>query len=100
MGAFKHECTAVYCGKIPNFRSTPLYMYILPYFAYASNVCFYEIVGEPKSRIVQKHTFFAPERYTAGILYTDSLKVLDMKPLYSNATRIAFRGKMHFLYAT
>ena len=30
-------------------------------------------VGEPKSRIVQKHTFFAPERYTAGILYTDSL---------------------------
>ena len=32
-----------------------------------------EIVGEPKSRIVQKHTFFAPERYTAGILYTDSL---------------------------
>ena len=33
----------------------------------------YLIVGEPKSRIVQKHTFFAPERYTAGILYTDSL---------------------------
>ena len=31
------------------------------------------IVGEPKSRIVQKHTFFAPERYTAVILYTDSL---------------------------
>ena len=31
------------------------------------------IVGEPKSRIVQKHTFFAPERYTAGILYTYSL---------------------------
>ena len=31
------------------------------------------LVGEPKSRIVQKHTFFAPERYTAGILYTDSL---------------------------
>ena len=31
------------------------------------------IVGEPKSRIVQKHTFFAPERYTAGFLYTDSL---------------------------
>ena len=27
----------------------------------------------PKSRIVQKHTYFAPERYTAGILYTDSL---------------------------
>ena len=34
----------------------------------------YLIVGEPKSRIVQKHTFVAPERYTAGILYTDSLK--------------------------
>ena len=33
----------------------------------------YVIVGEPKSRIVQKHTYFAPERYTAGILYTDSL---------------------------
>ena len=32
------------------------------------------IVGEPKSHIVQKHTFFAPERYTAGILYSDSLK--------------------------
>ena len=31
------------------------------------------IVGEPKSQFVQKHTFFAPERYTAGILYTDSL---------------------------
>ena len=31
------------------------------------------VVGEPKSRIVQKHTFFAPERYTAGNLYTDSL---------------------------
>ena len=26
------------------------------------------VVGEPKSRIVQKHTFFAPERYTAEIL--------------------------------
>ena len=31
------------------------------------------IVGEPKSRIVQKHIFFAPERYTAGNLYTDRL---------------------------
>ena len=31
------------------------------------------LVGEPKSRIVQKHTFFAPKRYTAAILYTDSL---------------------------
>ena len=31
------------------------------------------IVGEPKSRSVQKHTFFAPERYTAGILHSDSL---------------------------
>ena len=31
------------------------------------------IVGEPKSRIVQKYTFFAPERYMAGILYTDGL---------------------------
>ena len=30
------------------------------------------VVGEPKSRIVQKHTFFAPERYTAEIFYTDS----------------------------
>ena len=36
-------------------------------------VWFILIVGEPKSRIVQKHTFFAPERYTAGILYNDSL---------------------------
>ena len=36
-------------------------------------VGFCPIVGEPKSRILQKHTFFAPERYTAGILYTDSL---------------------------
>ena len=26
-----------------------------------------------KSHIVQKHIFFAPERYTAGILHTDSL---------------------------
>ena len=31
------------------------------------------VVGEPKSRIRQKHTFFAPERYTTRILYTDSL---------------------------
>ena len=31
------------------------------------------IVGEPKSRIVQKHKYVAPERYTAGILYTDGL---------------------------
>ena len=31
------------------------------------------IVEELKSRIVQKHIFFfTPERYTAGILYTDS----------------------------
>ena len=37
------------------------------------NCDFLHIVGEPKSRIVQKHTFFAPERYTAGILYNDSL---------------------------
>ena len=31
------------------------------------------LVGEPKSPIVQKPKFFAPERYTAGILYTDCL---------------------------
>ena len=44
------------------------------YKAHMNNECFFLlIVGEPKSRIVQKHTFFAPERYTAGILYTDSL---------------------------
>ena len=35
--------------------------------------CIWILVGEPKSRIVQKHTFFAPKRYTAGILYTDCL---------------------------
>ena len=35
--------------------------------------CLGLIVGEPKSPILQKHTFFAPKRYTAGILYTDSL---------------------------
>ena len=39
------------------------------YICYISN----KIVGESKSPIVQKHTFFAPERYTAEILYTDSL---------------------------
>ena len=33
----------------------------------------HNIVGEPKSRIVQRYTFFAPERYMAGILYTDGL---------------------------
>ena len=32
----------------------------------------YMLVGEPKSCIVQKHKIFAPERYTAGFLYTDS----------------------------
>ena len=42
----------------------------LPYFQCQIHVY---IVGEPKSRIVQKHTFFAPERYTAGILCTDRL---------------------------
>ena len=31
------------------------------------------IVGEPKSRTVQKHTFFAPDRCIARYLYTDSL---------------------------
>ena len=31
------------------------------------------LVGELKLRIVQKHTFFAPESYTAEILCTDSL---------------------------
>ena len=31
------------------------------------------VVREPKSHIVQKHIFFAPERYTAQTLYTDSL---------------------------
>ena len=31
------------------------------------------IIGEPKWLIVQKHIFFALERYTAGILNTDSL---------------------------
>ena len=25
------------------------------------------------TKVAQKHTFFAPERYTAGILYTDNL---------------------------
>ena len=31
------------------------------------------LAGEPKSRIVQKRTIFAPKRYTAGILYTECL---------------------------
>ena len=30
------------------------------------------IVWEPKSHIVQKFRFFAPERYTSGFLHTDS----------------------------
>ena len=49
--------------------------YIFCTFATIETVDYFctHIVGEPKSRIVQKHTFFAPERYTAGILYTDSL---------------------------
>ena len=36
------------------------------------HIC-YIVVEEPKSRIMQKRTYFAPERYTAGILHTDSL---------------------------
>ena len=40
---------------------------------FMSMITFMLIVGEPRSHIVQKRTFFAPKRYTAGILYTDSL---------------------------
>ena len=43
------------------------------YISFTQSPTLFILVGEPKSRIVQKHTFFAPERYTAGILYTDSL---------------------------
>ena len=47
---------------------------------FRSNVAFLLLIdGEPKLGIVQKHTFFAPERYTAGILYTDSLKSTQYK---------------------
>ena len=45
---------------------------MLLYFSYFYSK--HTVVGEPKSRIEQKHIFFAPERYTAGFLYTDSLK--------------------------
>ena len=31
------------------------------------------IVGEPKLRIMQKHTKIAPERYTAKFLYMECL---------------------------
>ena len=55
-----------------NVHSTILLHYWLDDYLSLNHI--WAIVGEPKSRIVQKHTFFAPERYTAGILYTDSLK--------------------------
>ena len=47
-----------------------------------------KLVGEPKSRIVQKHRFFAPESLRMNFVYIGS----DIKPLYSDATRIVFRG--------
>ena len=52
------------------FSSNAIKMYLLPEIYLMIT---YILVGEPKSRILHKHTFFAPERYTAGILYTDSL---------------------------
>ena len=55
------------------------------------------IVGEPKSRISKKNLNLAPERYTAEFFFIrNALIFVDMKPLYSNATRIAFRGKHAF----
>ena len=48
---------------------------------------------------MQKDNIFAPKRYTVGFLHTDSLIVLDMKPLYSNATRIAFCEKSNLFAA-
>ena len=51
------------------------------------------LVGEPKSIIVQKRKIFAPKRNCCILIVKI---VLDMKPLYSNAARIAFRGKNAF----
>ena len=45
----------------------------------------------------KKNKVFAREMYTAGFLYTYSQIVLEKKPLYSNAARTAFCGKMHFV---
>ena len=33
------------------------------------------VVGEPKSRIMQKHKIFAPEKYTAEFLYMDCFNI-------------------------
>ena len=54
------------------------------------------IVGEPKSPIVQKHIFLHSKVVRLEFRILVVLIVLDMKPLYSNATRIAFRGKCIF----
>ena len=58
------------------------------------------VVREPKSPIVQKHTFLHPKGIQLEFCILIVYIKLDMKPLYSNATRIAFCGKMHFLYTT
>ena len=54
------------------------------------------IVGEPKSIIVQKRKMFAPKRLRLDFCILIVKIVLDMKPLYSNASRIAFRSKSAF----
>ena len=59
----------IHLEMVKMLKQLPLKFHKLIDAAYMQHI----IVGEPKSRIVQKHTFFAPKRYTAGILYTDSL---------------------------
>ena len=54
------------------------------------------IVGEPKSHIVQKHTFLHPKGIRLKFCILIVKIAPNVKPLYSNATGIAFRGKMHF----
>ena len=63
-------------SKVTDYAALTVCLYVFTVVMNATNsiIDFHTcIVGEPKSRIVQKHTFFASERYTAGILYTDSL---------------------------
>ena len=80
MQKVRFSISVLYYGDLSSFRVLSLFSALycsMPQLDSCVPACNHElealIVGEPKSRIVQKHTFFAPERYTAGILYTNSL---------------------------
>ena len=55
------------------------------------------VVGEPNSIIMQKGNFWHLRGIRLDFCKLIDKIVLHMKPLYSNAARLAFRRKMHFV---